>query len=201
MADPAMNSEWLRREADVADALKTGMRKGQGLSVPYARTWEVSGCSAIHSLRSYPYDGVQVLSSGLLALGYPMVRWANGLIIECGKRTLRVAANRSARGDGPPDAYLVATEETDAVKYTGNAAEVVVELLRNLGAPAPSPRLDETLQIGFPGIRDSTATYVGSWQWNIHGEATDDEFVQRAANATLTAICKKMERDAGGADG
>lgn len=190
-----MTFNQLTQEADIAAALKAGVRKGQGLSVPYARKWEVAGCAAIHSLRSYPYDGLQVLSAGLLTLGYPIFRSANGLIVECPPRTLWLAANRSVRGEGPPDAYLVGTDEAETPEYTGNAAEVVVELLRTMQAPPPTIRPDEELQIGFPGLRDAPTTYVGSWQWNIHGEARGDEFIRRAANATLTTIQTKRERD------
>jgi hypothetical protein len=54
-------------------------------------------------------------------------------------------------------------------------------------APEPIPQT-EIIQVYFCGIRDDSRTYVGSWQWNVHGEAIGEEFVCRTANAVLTAI-------------
>jgi hypothetical protein len=52
------------------------------------------------------------------------------------------------------------------------------------GKPPVAPEL----QMGFPGAPKSETTYVGSWQWNVHGEAMSHEFVKLAASATLAAI-------------
>jgi hypothetical protein len=173
------------------------MREGQGLSVPYARKWEVGGCEPIHSVRSYPYDGLLVLGMGLSKLGHPVVAAFDALIVDGGPEQVWVAANRSVHGEGPPDAYLVGTGENRTARYVGDTAEVVIHIVRGMWAPAPAlPPADE-LQVGFPGLRNTTTTYVGSWQWDVHGEAIDDEFVRRAARATLTAIGGKKERDAG----
>ncbi|MGY4710179.1 hypothetical protein ACXDF8_11590 [Mycolicibacterium sp. CBM1] len=74
------------------------------------------------------------------------------------------------------------------VNYVGNSPEVVIALLRGLLLP-PAPRRDvEVVQIGFPGHERDEVTYVGSWQWDIHGEARGPEFVDRAVAATLAAI-------------
>jgi hypothetical protein len=101
------------------------------------------------------------------------------------------------RGDGPPDAYLVGTGENESAQYVGDTAEVVIELVRGMSETAPMLQSGNELQVGFPGLRNTNKTYVGSWQWGVHGEATDDEFVRRAATATLKAIDAKKERDAG----
>lgn len=195
-----MNSDHLTLAADIASALRSRMRKGQGLSIPYARKWEVGGCQAIHSLRTYPYDGLVVLGAGLSELSFPVIADTNRLIVDGGLREFWVAADRSVRGEGPPEAYLVGTSDEQSPRYAGNAAEVVIQLLRGMSASALVVPVAEELQIGFPGLPNAKNTYVGSWQWNVHGEAHDDEFVRRAADATLTAIEAKKERDAESVD-
>jgi hypothetical protein len=72
-------------------------------------------------------------------------------------------------------------------QYVGNSPEVVTELVRQLCKPPPHPGEDTKVQVGFPGC-DREPKYVGSWQWNIQGEARGEEFVRRAAAATLAAI-------------
>jgi hypothetical protein len=101
------------------------------------------------------------------------------------------------RGEGPPDAYLVGTGDDLTARYVGDAPEVVLQIVRRVSADAPTPPVADELQIGFPGLRNTKTTYVGSWQWDVNGEAIDDEFVRRAASATLMAIEAKKELDAG----
>jgi hypothetical protein len=185
-------------EADIADALRSRMRRGDGLRVPYARRWEVGGCQAIHSVRSYPYDGLLVLGRGLSELNRrPVFAATDRLIVMGYPRVCWVAANRDSRGDGPPDSYLVGRDGEHTARYVGNSAEVVVEIVRGMWTGTRRPPTAGELQIGFPGVRGTATTYVGSWQWDVHGEAGDDEFLQRAASATLTVIEAKKERDAG----
>jgi hypothetical protein len=173
------------------------MRKGQGLLVPYARKWAAGGCEPIQSLKSFPYDGLLILGEGLYELHHAVAAYADRLVIECAPETVWVAANRSVRGDGPPDAYLVGTGEDQNARYVGDTAEVVIQIVRGMSKAAPNMEAADELQVGFPGLRNTQKTYVGSWQWGVHGEASDDEFVRRAATATLKAIDAKKERDAG----
>jgi hypothetical protein len=175
----------------VADALRSRILAGHGLSVPYARKWEIAGCEPLHSLWRRPYDGLAVLGVGLVELGVPIDVVENGILVGNRSAPMWVAANRSMHGDGPPDAYLVGWGDDRSVLYTGNAPEVVIELLRMMPAPTPPLPTSDIVQVGFPGIENTTVTYVGSWQWNVHGETRDPEFVPRAANATLAAIRAK----------
>lgn len=190
-----MSASNLATATDIAAALRSNVRKGQEPSVPYARKWEIGGCAPIHSLRTHPYDGVEVLSKGLAGLGRRIVPIEYGLLVGDPGTGLWVAANRSVRGEGPPDAYIAGCVGEERSRYTGNAAEVVLMLLEQILAPAPQLQTDDELQVGFPGLPDRGVTYVGSWQWNIHGEATDDEFVRRAAHATLATIRSNEVRD------
>ena len=190
-----MSARNLATAADIAAGLRSNMRKGQEPSVSYARKWEIGGCAPIHSVRTYPYDGVEVLSQGLARLGRQVVPIEYGLLVGDSGTGLWVAANRSVRGEGPPDAYIVGRDGEERSRYTGNAAEVVLMLLEQILAPVPQLPTDSELQVGFPGLPDRGVTYVGSWQWNIHGEAKDDEFVRRAARATLATIRSKGVRD------
>jgi len=148
-------------------------------------------------LRTYPYDGVQVLSEGVARLGWTVRGAESGIVLEKGVLTAWVAADRSDPGDGPPEAYLLGRGGEDSARYTGNAPEVIIALLEGLSTPVPPMPTDPTLKVGFPGLPDRGVTYVGSWQWNIHGEVRDDEFVRRAAVATLAAIRAKEATDAG----
>jgi len=173
------------------------MHGERGLSVPYARRWEVGGCEPIHSVKNFPYDGLLVLGTGLSELGRPVVPVSDGLIIEGGLEKIWVSADRTVRGEGPPDTYSVGTGETQTGRYVGDTAEIVIQIVRGMSEAAPALPAVAGLQVGFPGLRNTTKTYVGSWQWDVHGEATDDEFVRRAAAATLSAIEAKKERDAG----
>jgi hypothetical protein len=192
-----MNREELVLPSDIADALRARMRKGQGLTVSYARRWDVGGCKPIHSVKSYPYDGLLVLGTALTELGRPVVPASDGLIIDFDPEVVWVSVNRSVRGEGPPDAYLIGTGTTQTTRYVGDTAEVVVEIVRGMSTAPPALPTVAELQVGFPGLRNTTTTYVGSWQWRVHGEAIDDEFARRAASATLTAIEAKKKRDAG----
>lgn len=191
-----MSPDRLTLEAEIADTLRSRVRVGEAPSVPYARRWEVGGCEAIHSLRTYPYDGIVVLSRALATLGRTMVPIENGLLIRGTPTGHWVAANRDLRGDGPPDAYLVGREHEQLAQYTGNSPEVVIELLRGIRERPPGIPTSAELQVGFPGLHIAGVTYVGSWQWHIHGEARDDEFVCRAAVATLSAIEAKRAENA-----
>lgn len=191
-----MSSESSPTATDIAAALRSTVRKGQGMRVPYARRWEVGGCEPIHSLHSYPYDGVQVLSDGLSRLAGPVSLTENGVRVGDAEFGVWVAANRSIRGEGPPDAYLLGCAGEPDPRYAGNSPEVILALLERLSSPVPSIPTDREIQVGFPGLPDPGVTYVGSWQWNIHGEVRDDEFVRRAAAATLATIRSKEVRDA-----
>ncbi|BBY17201.1 hypothetical protein [Mycolicibacterium litorale] len=182
--------------ADITDALVSRRRKGHGLSVPYARKWEVGGCQAVHSLHDYPYNGIDVLSEGLVRLGRPLFPTEYGVAVGEGTTALWVAINRSTRGEGPPDAYLLGRHNEETAQYTGNTPEVVIKLLEQTAQPVVAMPMAEELQVGFPGLPDRGVTYVGSWQWDVHGEARGDEFVLRAAVATLAAIESKRATDA-----
>ena len=180
----------------IAAVLRSNIRKGQEPSVPYSRRWEVGGCTPIHSLRTYPYDGVEVLSRGLAKLRRPLVTTEKGLLVGVGSSRFWVAVNRSQRGEGPPDAYLLGSEGDDCARYVGDSPEVIVELVKAIPLAIPPMPNDAELQIGFPGLPASGVTYVGSWRWGVHGEARDAEFVCRAAAATLAAIRSKEAKDA-----
>lgn len=100
---------------------------------------------------------------------------------------VRVSGDRSVRGDGPPQDYLIQIEG-GPTNFVGDSPEVVVELLRRLPSPPSLPVDVDFVQIGFPGYAGDRVTYVGSWQWAIHGEARGAQFVDRTAAATLAAI-------------
>jgi hypothetical protein len=88
--------------------------------------------------------------------------------------------------------------EDDGARYVGNAAEVVVEMVREaLGVGTRTPPAGNDIHIGFPGLQDTATTYVGSWRWNVHGEVSEPELVRRAAGATLRAIEAKRQQGAG----
>ena len=163
------------------------LTKGEGMRRPYKRKWENGGCSPTHSLYSWPSDRVASLAAGLASLGRRVFGSENGIVIEMAGSLVRVSADRSDPGEGPPREYLIQVLD-GPVNYVGNSPEVIVELLRALPLP-PSPLVDvDFVQIGFPGHERDEVTYVGSWEWNIHGEARGSEFVDRAAAATLAAI-------------
>lgn len=183
-----MTNSRLSEANAIAAALRSRMLVGHDLSRPYARRWEIGGCEPQHSLWRRPYDGLAVLGASLLQLGVPIDAVEDGILVGNRSAQTWVAANRSMHGDGPPDAYLVGRGADRPALYTGNAPEVIIELLRTLSAPTPPLATSDILQVGFPGIEGAATTYVGSWQWNVHGEARNDEFVNRAAAATLAAI-------------
>lgn len=173
----------------VADWLRRHLRKGEGLTHPYARKLEIANYRPNHSLwAAWTEDRLLTFAAGLIAIQRPIRTVSDGVTVELPGRLVTVAANRSAPGDGPPDAYLLQVNVGKPADYTGDAPEVVVEMVRNLVAPVPAPVHDDRVQIGFPGRQESATTYVGSWQWDVHGEAREAEFVKRAAAATLAAI-------------
>ena len=178
----------------VATALRQRMRVGYGLTVPYARKWAIGGCEPSHSLWSFPHDEIATLAAGLLQLDASVVATDTAVVISLPSGGVWVAA------DGQHErasTVMVGRHGEDRAMYVGNSAEVGLEIIKGLcDPPAPIPNSSEILQIGFPGIHDDELTYVGSWQWYIHGEARDDECVHRAAHATLGAIQTKLSRDA-----
>lgn len=180
-------SDQLSSAAAIYDWIKGHPTKGEGMLRPYSRKWENGGCSPRHSLRHWQTDRVKTLADGLASLAYPVFGVNNGVLVDIGGTTVRVAGDRSVRGDGPPLEYLIQILGSP-VNYVGDAPEVVVELLRGLSSP-PAPHVGtDFIQVGFPGHEQDEVTYVGSWQWDIHGEARGPEFVDRAAAATLAAI-------------
>lgn len=179
--------------SEFAEALRVRMRRGEGLSVPYARRWEIGGCEPDRSLYDHPGDGLTVLGEGLSAFGRPVYTTADRLVVGAFHW---VAANRDGRGDGAPDAYLLGTEQSREPYYVGNSAEVAVEILRaGLGLAPWPPTEAPDVTIGFPGLKGTARTYVGAWRWNVHGEASDDRAITWAAAATQRAIDAKNGRD------
>ncbi|WP_328352487.1 hypothetical protein OG976_19860 [Mycobacterium sp. NBC_00419] len=101
--------------------------------------------------------------------------------------SVRVAADKTVRGDAPPEDYLIQILG-GPVNYVGNSPEVIVFLLKDLPGRVPSITENDQVQVGFPGLDRTDVVYVGSWQWDIHGEARGLDFVGRAAGATVAAI-------------
>ena len=148
----------------------------------------MGGCAATRSLYVYPYDALEVFSTAVSDLDASVTASTNGLLVSRGYTRAWIAINRSIRGEGPPDAYLIGRHADLLPAYVGNSPQVVTQMLQRIAEPAgPVPESPE-LVIGFPGMTDRKMTYVGSWRWNIHGEARDDEFISRAAVATVEAI-------------
>ncbi|TGD86873.1 hypothetical protein BayCH28_16735 [Mycolicibacterium sp. CH28] len=187
--DAGVGEELLDSAGAVAAWLRRHLRKGEGLTHPYARKLEIANYVPEHSLwTKWTEDRLLTFGAGLLALGRPVRAASDGVKLELAGKSVTVAANRSAPGEGLPDAYLFQATASGPADYVGDSPEVVVEIIRNVLAPIPPLVEDDWVQIGFPGRRDGETTYVGSWQWDIHGEARGQEFVNRAAAATLAAI-------------
>ena len=181
--------------AAVADWLRGHLRRGEGLTHPYARKLEIANYVPEHSLwAAWTEDRLLTFGDGLIGIHRPVRTTSDGVRIELPGGAVNLAANRSAPGDGLPDAYLLQVTAGQAANYTGDSPEVIVEMVRHLVAPVPPRVDDDRVQVGFPGRQNSATTYVGSWQWDIHGEARGAEFVARAAAATLAAI-EAAERD------
>lgn len=51
----------------ISASLRERVRVGQGLSVPYAREWDVGGCTPKNSLRESPHDALRSFCSVLIA--------------------------------------------------------------------------------------------------------------------------------------
>ncbi len=183
---------------EIIAALRKRMRVGAGLTVPYARKWSIGGCEPSHSLWTFPHDDISTMAAGLLQLDTSITATSDAVLVGLADSAVWVAANGHTRDAERASEFLIGRRGESRAMYVGNAPEVGLEIIKGLSAPpAPIPAPCEILRIGFPGIHDSDLTYVGSWQWYIHGEARDDEYVQRAANATLGAIAAKGSNDAG----
>ncbi len=165
-----MTSERLTTTTSIADWLRLRVRNGEGLTAPYARRWDVGGCSPTHSLWDWRTDRLAILGSSLLSLGHPVYGIKDGVIVDMPHMPVVIAVNRSNPGGGPPDAYLMSCQPGQPPQYVGNSPEVVTELIRNLSEPPPPLVEDKQVQVGFPGY-DREPKYVGSWQWDVHGEA------------------------------
>jgi hypothetical protein len=182
-----MTSEALTTPTAIADWLHARVRKGEGLTAPYARRWDVGGCTPTHSLWDWRTDRLMILGSGLLSLGHAVYGVNDELLVDVPNTPVWLSVDRSVRGDGPPEAYIVRLDSDQPPQYVSNSPEVVIELIRKLPQPPPQLVEDKRVQVGFPGY-DREPKYVGSWQWDVHGEARGEEFVKRAAAATLAAI-------------
>lgn len=169
------------------------LTKGEGMRRPYHRKFENGGCSPKFSLRNWRTDPVATLGAGLSTLCRPVLGTDTGVIIQMAASSIRVSANLCLP-DRPPSEYLVQILGRP-VNYVGDSPEVVIELLRGFDAP-PSPfAATELIEVGFPGHEQDELTYVGCWQWGVHGEARGSEFVARAAAATLAAIEEASSKD------
>ncbi|MEZ0358065.1 hypothetical protein [Mycobacterium sp. SA01] len=167
--------------------IKRHPTKGEGMTRPYNRKWENGGCRPSHSLRHWRSDRVKTLAEGIASLQHPVFGLSNGVLVNVDGVPVRVSGDRSDRGDGPPQEYLIQVEG-GPVNFVGDSPEVIVEILRGLWSPTSPPKDVDFIQVGFPGHEQDEVTYVGSWQWDIHGEARGPEFIDRAAAATLAAI-------------
>ncbi|MEX3644265.1 hypothetical protein [Mycolicibacterium porcinum] len=175
----------------IRDALRQRMRVGEGLSVPYARKWSIGGCDPRHSLWSYPHDAILDFSTRLSLMGVTVLADDNSIIVDMASASVWAAVNGNSRSADRASAFLIGciTERVPAVIV--NSSEVAAEVIRALPIP-PAPRpSEEIIQIGFPGVDVEDRVYVGSWQWDIHAEVRNDEFVSRTANAALAAIRAK----------
>jgi hypothetical protein len=176
---------------DIIAALRNRMRVGEGLSMPYARKWAIGGCEASHSLWSYPHDAIADFADALMKLGMHARAEDDAISVNAGSATVWVAANGKNRNSARASEFLLWCSEGSSPVVVVNSHEVVTELIKAYGSPPEPIPSTEIVQVGFPGIRDDIRTYVGSWQWNVHGEAKGEEFVCRTANATLAAIRAK----------
>lgn len=183
-----MSPEQLTTETAIADWLRARVRKGEGLTAPYARRWDVRGCAPTHSLWDWRTDRLTILGSSLLALGYAVYGVNDELLVDAPHSPVWISVDRSIPGDGPPEAYMLRLDSDQPPQFVCNSPEVVTELIRHLPEPPRPLADDKRVQVGFPGYEHREPEYVGSWQWNVHGEARGEEFVQRAAAATLAAI-------------
>jgi hypothetical protein len=180
---------------DVVDALKSRMRVGEGLTVPYARKWSIGGCEAAHSLWNYPHDAISDLARGLINLGAPVSAIDDSVVVDMGSASIWIAVNGNSRNAEKASAFLLGRQGEPTPAVVLNSPEVALEIIKSRQLPTRPVQQNDVVQIGFPGIDDDSLTYVGSWQWNVHGEAHDEEFLWRAANATLTAIEEKVAAD------
>jgi hypothetical protein len=167
------------------------MRVGEGLSAPYARKWAIGGCEASHSLWSYPHDAISDFAGGLLQLGLHATADEHAIVVHPGPTTVWVAVNGKSRTADRASEFLIGCDEGNSPVVVVNSPEVALQLIKAYNARPEAIQSTEIVQIGFPGIDADSRTYVGSWQWNIHAEASSDEFVDRTANATLAAIRAK----------
>ncbi|MFL0295094.1 hypothetical protein ACJH6J_29270 [Mycobacterium sp. SMC-18] len=179
----------LTTQSEISAAFRERMRVGAGLTVPYARKWAIGGCEPSQSLWPFPHNEIATMAAGLLRLDASITATQDAVLIGLDSGTMWVAANGPTRDAERASAFLIGPQGDDSARYVGNAAAVVLEIIKGLSsAPPPAPVANDLLHIGFPGIHDPERTYVGSWRWNVHGEARDDEYVRRAAYATLRAI-------------
>jgi hypothetical protein len=183
-----MTARELKSPAEVAAWLRGNRTWQNSLSWPYERKWETGGCSARHDLWTWPSDRFLDLATGLASCGYPISGVDGGVVVASPNGDLKVCVNRSNPGDGPPDAYALWENASAQPVYIGNSPEVIVEMVRGYGDSPPPLVDDELVIVGFPGRPVAELTYVGSWQWGVHGEARGEEFVRRAGAATLDAI-------------
>lgn len=183
-----MTPHTLSSPSEIGDWLRRHMRVGWGLSHPYVRSLQTANYLPKHSLFDWPTDRLETLGAGLIAAGYPVYPLDDGVEVKLPERAVEVSVDRSIPGEGPPEAYMLESTAHGHPDYIGNSPEVLIELICRLSQPAPSLVKDELVQVGFPGQPAGEMTYVGSWQWDIHGEARGTEFVDRAAAATLAAI-------------
>jgi hypothetical protein len=174
--------------SEIASWFKQHTRVDFGLTAPYRRRWYVGGCEPKHSLFDFPSDRWEVLGAGLLSTGHPLTRSDAGVEIELPERRVTVAVSRTVPGDGPPNGYAIFIGCSSQPDYVGDSPEVITELVRRLTQPeTPLPDCS-LLQVGFPGRPSGDMTYVGCWQWDVHSEARNEEFIHRAAQAIVDAI-------------
>ncbi len=190
-----MTVQLLVSAEEIESWLRLHLRTDISLSAPYRRLWSLAGCEPTRSLATWPTDRFNRFASDLYGSGVEVTASPLGVNVRVGGSEATVVVSRTDLGDGPPTDYGLLFGGDNRLVYITNAPEVVIQVVRRLAlAPAPIPECS-SIQIGFPGREQDGATYVGSWEWDVHCEARTPEFVTRAAVAIADAITVSQENE------
>lgn len=182
----------LSSNREIADWLRQHMRSGGGVWATLTRvvctpptTSQSTRCSAGQQIASRHWQSVYSRLDTP-----PLSHYRTASKSKCrneGSWCRLIAVSPPATD--PPRGYMLESTQCGRPDYIGNSPEVLIELIRSLFlVPVPALVQDPLVQVGFPGQPPGELTYVGSWQWDVHGEARGTEFINRAAAATLAAI-------------
>src|SRR5207237_64419 len=89
------------------------------------------------------------------------------------------------------DCVIQSLQTMDWSSLSGDPHRVRSDFLSGLGFKRPSVQMAEHIYF----LRNNFVAHAGGWRWWDAGEDLDDEFMEKASNFALRALCRAADRE------